>query len=122
MAAAWQLHQSLPWEKMLAFGSAPFRYFFGYHIDSAFSRIMPAWSNSVLPSMITDPQGRTNAATTVWSKLVDVTLWRWMATERSVRAGEKLATMTHAAAGERAEGLMAEGCGIGKSYVPESLL
>ena len=118
MAEAWQLHQSLPWEKMLAFGSAPFRYFFGYQIDSAFSRIMPAWSNSILPSMITDPQARTNAATTVWSKLLDVTLWRWMANERSVHAG----ATTHAAECERAEGLMAEGCDIGKSNVPALLL
>lgn len=116
MAEAWQLHQSLPWEKMLAFGSAPFRYFFGYQIDSAFSWIMPAWSNSILPSMITDPQARSNAATTVWSKLLDVTLWRWMANERSVHAG----ATTHAAECERAEGLMAEGCDIGKSNVLDS--
>ena len=120
MAKAWQLHQSLPWETMLAVGSAPFRYFFGYHLDSAFSRIMQAWS-SVLPSMITDPRGRTSAATTVWSKLFDVTLWSWMANDRAVRAGEKLAT-THAAEDERAEGLLAEGCDIGGSYVPALLL
>jgi len=118
MAKAWQLHQSLPWETMLAVGSAPFRYFFGYHLDSAFSRIMQAWS-SVLPSMITDPRGRTSAATTVWSKLFDVTLWSWMANDRAVRAGEKLAT-THAAEDERAEGLLAEGCDIGGSYVLDS--
>ena len=122
MAEAWQLHQSLPWEKMLAFGSAPFRYFFGFHLDSAFSRIMPAWPSSVLPSMITDPQGRTNAATTVWSKLLDVTLWRWMANDLSARAGEKVATTTRAAEGERAEELLAEGCDIGKSYVPVVLI
>ena len=118
MAEDWQLHQWLPREKMLALGSAPFRYFFGFHLDSAFSRIMPAWPSSVLPSMITDPQGRTNAATTVWSKLLDVTLWRWMANDLSARAGEKVATTTRAAEGERAEELLAEGCDIGKSYVP----
>lgn len=71
MATAWHLHPSWPWEKMFAVGSVPFRYFYGYNLNSVFSRVMPDWCTWFLAVALCDPQARTSPATAAWSNMFD---------------------------------------------------